>query len=109
MTEMPTDAEITLAGESLARAASSPATVILFGSQARGDAGPDSDLDFLVIEDSFKNKHEEIGRLLGAVPKLGIPVDVLVATRAEAARKRQAVGSIIREALLEGRVVYESK
>lgn len=106
---MISEADIVHAGECIASAASSPATVILFGSRARGDHGPDSDLDFLVVEESFDNKHSEMGRLRDAVPRMGVPVDVLVATRADADRKRHAVGSLIRYALQEGRVIYESK
>jgi uncharacterized protein len=41
---------IEVAGRTLASEARHPARVLLFGSHARGDAGPDSDLDFLVIE-----------------------------------------------------------
>ena len=40
-----------------------PEQVILFGSQARGDAGPDSDVDLLVVMDvegSKLEKEEEI-------------------------------------------------
>ncbi len=38
---------IEVAGRKLAAAAKNPVKVVLFGSHARGDAGPDSDLDFL--------------------------------------------------------------
>jgi len=34
------------------RHAGSPEKVVLFGSRARGDAKPDSDIDLLVVEQS---------------------------------------------------------
>lgn len=47
------------AGRLLAEAAGTESTVILFGSHARGEAGVDSDVDFLVIEPVVKNRREE--------------------------------------------------
>ena len=44
------DALIQEAGQRLHAAAPPGSRVILFGSHARGQAGPHSDLDFLVIE-----------------------------------------------------------
>jgi predicted nucleotidyltransferase len=69
---------IEAAGQRLAAAARQPARVLLFGSHARGDAGPDSDLDFLVIERDVPNRHAEMVRLGREVASLGVPIDVLV-------------------------------
>jgi len=61
------------AGQPLAAIARQPARVLLFGSHARGDAGPHSDLDFLVIERDVRNRRagsrvrrQNLGRLMGA-------------------------------------------
>src|SRR5437868_6362144 len=54
---------IEAAGQRLASAARQPARVLLFGSHARGDAGADSDLDFLVIERDVPDRHAEMVRL----------------------------------------------
>jgi predicted nucleotidyltransferase len=53
---------ISEAGRRLAVAAPG-ARVVLFGSHARGDAGSESDLDFLVIESKVDSRHKEGARL----------------------------------------------
>lgn len=72
------------AGRRLAGAAGSDARVILFGSHARGDAGPDSDLDFLVIEPRIKSRNAEFVRLRNAIGEIGVPVDLIVYRNSEA-------------------------
>ncbi len=56
-----------------------PLQAILFASVARGDDGPDTDLDLLVVLPKVEQseRHELMGRLRGAV-KAVIPIDVIV-------------------------------
>lgn len=82
-----------------------PFRVILFGSQARGDAGPDSDVDLLVVFDDKVDRRErqiEIGRLLRDQP---FAKDVLVASTSDL--PNAARGTAIAEAAHDGLVVYE--
>jgi predicted nucleotidyltransferase len=102
-----TEAVIAEAGRTLATAARSPARVILFGSWARGDAGPDSDLDFLVIERDVDSKLEEMVRLRDALPALGVPVDVLVVSQEQADDWADVQGTMVHAALSEGRVLVD--
>lgn len=84
-----------------------PDKIILFGSHARGQAGPDSDVDLLVVmsvEGSKRGKATEIDETLA---DRTIPVDLIVATPEEFERARQQVGSVLRPAALEGLVLYE--
>ena len=85
-----------------------PDRIILFGSAARGDMGPDSDVDLLVIKSGVPHR----GRLAGDIHMnlfgIRLPVDVLVVTPEDVERDRHAVGSIIGPALREGRVVYRA-
>ena len=102
------DALIAQAGRALADNASSAASVILFGSRARGEGRPDSDLDFLVIEESVDSKLEEIVRLRDVLDSIDVPVDIVVVTREEAERGRLRPGSVVRRALAEGRVLVDA-
>ncbi len=101
------EAIIASAGHALAKAASSPSNVFLFGSRARGQGRSDSDLDFLVIEEHVENKLAEMVRLRDALATLDVPVDIVVVSRQEAERGRLRPGSLVRRALAEGRLLVE--
>lgn len=95
------------AGRTLAAHASSRARVLLFGSRARGDARPDSDLDFLVIEDHVESKLAEMVRLRDALAGSEVPIDIVVVSQEEAEQKAHWPGSVVRRALAEGVVLVE--
>ena len=84
-----------------------PVKIILFGSHARGEAGPESDIDLLVVLPEVANKRQaavEIRRLLTDLP---VPKDIVVTTPEEIARRGDLVGTVLRPALREGKVLYE--
>jgi uncharacterized protein len=85
---------------------STPEQVLLFGSSVRGDAGPDSDLDLLVIEDVDRPRQRsvEIRRTLRG---LLIPIDVIVATPQQIERYGQSPALMYQSALRDGQVLYE--
>lgn len=95
------------AGRRLAAAAGKSAQVILFGSHARGDAGADSDLDFLVIEQEVENRVAESVRLRDAVGDVGMPVDVIVLDEALASRRAKVPGTMVHHALRDGRILAQ--
>jgi uncharacterized protein len=78
---------------------------VLFGSRARGDAREDSDLDFLVIEEHLDSKLGEMVRLRDALPPLGVPVDVVVVSEEEVARREPVPSTLVHRALREGRIL----
>ena len=84
-----------------------PERIILFGSHAVGNAGPDSDADLLVIMRVAGSRREQAARIDLALAGIPIPIDVLVVTPAEVEKYRDRNGAIIAEALREGKVVYE--
>jgi predicted nucleotidyltransferase len=87
-------------------AVSDPQQIILFGSQAHGDAGPDSDLDLLVIKNEVSSPRAEAARIYRALAGLSTPIDVVVARSDYVRRHRDLIGTVVRPALREGRVLY---
>ena len=83
-----------------------PERVILFGSRARGDHRPDSDIDLLVVLSACDNKREASIAMLSAMNGLLVSVDVIVTTPDEIARWGDFVGTVLRPALREGKVLY---
>lgn len=84
-----------------------PEKVILFGSHARGEAGPDSDVDLLVVmavEGSKRRKATEIDVALFGID---VPIDLIVVRPEELERYRHQIGSIFYPALREGQVLYD--
>jgi predicted nucleotidyltransferase len=105
---MPDASIIEREGRALAEAAQSPARVILFGSRARGDADAGSDLDFRVIESSVEDRIGEAVRLRRALGDIGVPVDIVVLDEALAARRAKVPGTMVHNALRDGRIVAQS-
>jgi len=88
-----------------------PERIILFGSRARGGAGPDSDLDLMIVErEGFGEKRrrwEELGRIRHALSGFFIPKDILVFSQDEIAKWQNSINHIIATNLREGKVLYE--
>ncbi len=98
-----------VAAEAVARILSvaQPDRVLLFGSWARGEAGPDSDLDLLVVMPFEGPRHSAVLPLLHELADLPVPKDVVVLTPEEWARKKTVPGTIAYPAAHEGVTLYE--
>lgn len=85
-----------------------PRQVILFGSRARGDHGPDSDIDLLVVVDD-DTPAERLTLRAGRDSRRSYrePADVIPVREETFRRKCQIAGTLPRAAVLEGVVVYE--
>ncbi len=83
-----------------------PEKVIVFGSLARGEVGPDSDIDLLVVVPFVGSRRAQAGRILRALALFDAPKDVIVVTPEEFARLRDVAGSLVYPAVREGRVLH---
>ena len=89
------------------REAGDPIQIILFGSHACGDAGPYSDLDLLIVDDSGRSRREASVAYRLALLENYPSRDVVVRTPAEIEAKRGRTGSFEHQVMKEGRVLYE--
>ncbi len=83
-----------------------PEQIILFGSAARGEMGPDSDVDLLVVKSDVAHRGRLMEEIYMNLFGVGQAVDVIVVTPEDIERYRDSIASVIRPALREGRVVY---
>lgn len=86
-----------------------PEKVVLFGSRARGDSRPTSDIDILVIACSAEPRYRRSAPLYLALSDLYVPMDIVVYTRAEAEEWSEVPEALVTTALREGRVLYEKE
>jgi predicted nucleotidyltransferase len=88
--------------------AAKPKRIIMFGSQARGEAGEDSDLDVMVVEEGVLDRAAEMVRLNRLLRSLDIPVDLLVVSAEKFNYWCDTPGNVYFEAATEGEVLYEA-
>ena len=95
--------------EAIARAVA-PERIYLFGSRARGDAVPDSDIDLLIVERQpfgpARSRWKEITRIREALPSLPTATDILVYSTDEVEKWHGSMNHIISRCLREGRLLY---
>ncbi len=84
-----------------------PEKIILFGSAARGEAGPHSDLDLLVVTEGG-DRWGVAAKVYERLAGVGVPVDAVLVTPADLERYRDSLGLVYRPALAEGRIVYDA-
>ena len=85
-----------------------PRRVILFGSQARGDASLESDFDLMVVEASPVDRYQEMVRLRRLLRGFRVPLDLLVVSEDKFDYWRDTPGNIYNEAARDGILLYEA-
>jgi predicted nucleotidyltransferase len=85
----------------------SPDQIILFGSRARGDARPDSDIDLLVLFPEVANPNKRAAELYASLADFPRPMDIVVSTSSRFKRYRNVVNTVYWPASREGKVLYE--
>jgi predicted nucleotidyltransferase len=83
-----------------------PEKIIMFGSAARGEMGPNSDVDLLVIKSDVVHRGQLTGDIYMNLIGAGQAVDVIVVTPEDLDRYGESIGLVYRPALREGKVVY---
>ena len=83
-----------------------PERIILFGSHARGESTPDSDVDLLVVMPVEALKREKAVEIAVALHDIAVPKDIIVTTPDDFAWRKDVVGTIEWPAAREGKVLY---
>jgi uncharacterized protein len=85
-----------------------PERIILFGSAARGEMGPNSDVDLLVVKRGRYDRGGLTEKIYLNLHGVGQAVDVIVVTPEQVEKLRNTHWTVIAPALREGREVYHS-
>jgi predicted nucleotidyltransferase len=85
-----------------------PLRIILFGSTARGDGRPDSDVDVLVVMPDGTHRLHTSQEIYVGLHGFRIAVDVVVATETDLVKYNDSPGLVYREALRDGRTLYSA-
>lgn len=87
--------------------AAQPERIILFGSAARGEMGPHSDVDLLIIRQGG-NSRRLMGQMYRRLHGVGAAVDAVMVSPGDVERYKDSHALVIKPALAEGRVVYDA-
>ena len=85
-----------------------PKRIFLFGSRARGENGPGSDYDLLIVVPASNEPGYRQAQRAHRVALKGIlaPVDVVIVTEQEFEERKTVIGSLSETAVFEGKELY---
>lgn len=84
-----------------------PKRIVVFGSHARGDAGPDSDLDLFIEMETTRRPPDRAIEVSEVFGLRSWPMDIVVYTPEEVCRLRQVNGTLLSVIEKEGKLLYE--
>jgi predicted nucleotidyltransferase len=88
-----------------------PEKILLFGSWARGTAGPNSDVDLIVVEkEPFgpnRSRRQEMNSLWNSLSHFDFPADILVYSEEEFDYWSGSLNHVVGRAAREGHILYE--
>jgi predicted nucleotidyltransferase len=87
--------------------AAGPERIIVFGSAARGELTPDSDVDFLVVKRGDYDSRRAAARIYRALADLERDTDAIVVTPEQLERYKDCLYLALYSATREGKVVYD--
>jgi predicted nucleotidyltransferase len=85
-----------------------PLRVILFGSAARGELGPNSDLDVLVVMPDGVHRRQTAQKIYRDLRGLGFAKDIVVVTESDVREYSNNPSLILHSALREGKELYRA-
>jgi predicted nucleotidyltransferase len=85
-----------------------PVRVVLFGSAVRGEMGPNSDLDILVVMPDGTHRRKASRAIFQALRGLGIPKDIVVVTEQDVHQYGDNPSLVLKPALEEGQELYHA-
>ncbi len=85
-----------------------PRRIILFGSAARGQMGPHSDLDLLVVMPDGIHRRRTAQAIYLGLSGLGIAKDIVVVTESDVRTYGDNPSLVLFPALREGREIYSA-
>jgi predicted nucleotidyltransferase len=85
-----------------------PLRIILFGSAARAEMGPDSDFDFLVVMPEGSHRRRTAQKLYRDLSGIGFSKDILVVTQKDIRDFGDEPSLVIKPALEEGKELYRA-
>ena len=86
-------------------------SIVLYGSAVRGDAGPESDIDILVVGDDSRNLRDITGKIafdLDCEGEFTFLISPFAIERDELLRLRRLGSPFIRNVLREGHILYDN-
>jgi predicted nucleotidyltransferase len=84
-----------------------PERIYVFGSQARGTPGPNSDIDILIVVGDIEEPMYRLDQQgYGALEPFRLPIELVFITRSDFERRLPAVASLPATVAREGRLLY---
>jgi uncharacterized protein len=84
-----------------------PERIYVFGSQARGTAGPNSDIDILIVVDETDEPMYRLDQQgYGVLEPYRLPIELVFITRSDFERRLPTVASLPATVVREGRLLY---
>lgn len=87
-------------------ASAQPRKVILFGSASRGEMGPNSDLDILVVMPDGTHRRKTARSIYRNLIGVGFAADIVVVTEQDLDLYGDNIGMVIKPAVEQGKVLY---
>src|SRR5437016_3337039 len=86
-----------------------PRRIVLFGSHARGEAGPESDLDLMIEMETDRSFGDRIYDVYSLFSSRDWPMDVVVYTPEEVRGQRNIIGTFVDIIEAEGKTIYDAR